>query len=569
MAKSLRNLGTPLDEEGNEAIKEPVRTVLKEVVAPEFEASRLHNGQLEFLSIVQNVLDPELRARLWPRYSEDHFAADVSNAIYKRLQMLAAGGWDWPKLATLATDPALPPAAQVQLASVVSKFERTGAATTSGHITLANGSTVEIRSSTDFETLVFDVLEAYRITRQAAGAMVSSIQALADDQEFDPLKGPSLVEKVAVDILALRGREAVGDSLMHFGYGITEDDRERREQEMRKLFAADKPRFKTGFHIFDEKAGGFQPGEVILLGANTGAGKSALQLSFMKNMARTGTSVAMLQLELTLGQVNERLASNLGRIDSELVRTGRLTDKDHETIRQAYEDFDDELRAAQSRMTFFAPSSATIQECEYVFKSFDYKVWFIDYINLINWQGIGKDQDWLKLSEIVKEFKRIAKKYGIAVVLAVQVNIDKDSGEIEIRYSKAMKEHADVVLVWHMTEDAREEGVVWLRHLKARQYEPFDFPIRIALNFCGFENYLPGSQPVIEKRKLGGNRRQRLVDDEPPKAPRVQEPQTFARKERPLVEDAELPVPSRKTALTLPDDDDNYKELDDDADRED
>src|SRR5690348_6109200 len=98
MAKTLRSLGVPLDDDDDTPVK-PSPPPLKEVVAPEFEVSRLHNGQLEFLSIVQNVLDENLRGRQWARYSEDHFAADVPNAIYKRLQMLSQSGHEWPKLA--------------------------------------------------------------------------------------------------------------------------------------------------------------------------------------------------------------------------------------------------------------------------------------------------------------------------------------------------------------------------------------------------------------------------------------------------------------------------------------
>jgi replicative DNA helicase len=305
---------------------------------------------------------------------------------------------------------------------------------------------------------------------------------------------------------------------------------------------------------------------------------TALELTLMTNMARLGYSPAMLQLELTETQISERLASNLGNIDSEIIRSGNINEKYQKRIIEASEEFHEELKVAKSRLTFFTPSSATIQECEYAFKTFKYDVWFIDYINLLKWEGGGKErsgEDWTRLSDIVKEFKRLAKKHGVAVVLAVQVNIDKDSGDIEIRYAKAMKEHADVVLVWNLDSNARKDGVVWLRHLKARQYEGFDFPIRVALNYCRFESVNMSQMPKVEERRLGSKGKIRREREEP------KDDDVFQRKTKALPDTpsaTKVPVApeqdedvlelvakaNKRAAIPLDDEEERYKELDDD-----
>jgi hypothetical protein len=305
---------------------------------------------------------------------------------------------------------------------------------------------------------------------------------------------------------------------------------------------------------------------------------TALELTLMTNMARLGYSPAMLQLELTETQISERLASNLGNVNSEIIRSGNINEKYQKIIIDAAEEFNEELKIAKSRLTFFTPSSATIQECEYAFKTFKYDVWFIDYINLLKWEGGGKErsgEDWTRLSDIVKEFKRLAKKYGVAVVLAVQVNIDKDSGDIEIRYAKAMKEHADVVLVWNLDSNARKDGVVWLRHLKARQYEGFDFPIRVALQYCRFESVNMAQMPKVEERKLGSKGKIRREREE------TQEAEVFQRKTKALPDApsaTKVPVApehdedvmelmakaNKRAAIPLDDEEERYKELDDD-----
>lgn len=565
MPKMLKDIGVSDDDDEVRSVKNDdedeqpkKRKPIVEVVAPEYEASRLHSGQLEFLTLVRVIVDPELQARLWPRLTEDHFAAETSRSLWSRLHTLQILGRDWPKLATVAIDPALPKAAQSQLLTFVAKAEAGKLAT---EIDIGNGQKVPVSSASDFEGHVFDILDAYRITRKSMEQIVDVTNKLADEDSFDPLQAPEMFERVATEILNFRGRESVSDSIIHYGVGTTVEDDERRRAEVKKILSTDRLRYKTGLHTYDEKVGGFQPGEVVLLGANSGGGKSSMSLTLMHNMARMGYSVAMLQLELTKSQLNERLSSNLANINSEEVRTGKLTDKQKRAITAANDEFHDECRSAKSRFTVFAPSAATIQECEYVFKTFKYHVWFIDYINLLKWDsgGGGKErsgEDWSRLSDIVKEFKRMAKKYGVTVVLNVQVNIDKETGDISIRYAQAMREHADVVLVWNLDQEARDEGVIWLRHLKARQYEPFDFPVRVALQYCRFESVNMALQPKAEQKKLGSKKKVTTQKEEP-------EQPTFQKKEKPLVLDESIPTPSTKAPLRL-DDEDPYADIDGD-----
>jgi hypothetical protein len=110
-----------------------------------------------------------------------------------------------------------------------------------------------------------------------------------------------------------------------------------------------------------------------------------------------------------------------------------------------------------------------------------------------------------------------------------------------------------------------------MRHLKARQYEPFDFPVRVALNHCRFESVNMALQPKVEERKLGSKKKIRKDEDTEPT-----EDKTFQKKAKPLVAEpvkrtassdddddsvAEMIAQSRrKTPIVV---DDNYQDLDD------
>jgi len=562
-AKKAKAKKPPASESPSPSGSDEPKKPLKDVAAPEFEVSRLHNGQLEFVLLVRLVMDPELQGRLWPRLVEDHFAADTTRAIFKRLQTLHHAGREWPKLATLAMDPALPVAAQAQLKTVLARADK-GKPLTHGTLKINSETEVPLETIGDFEGHVFDLLDAYRISRLGLEQMVEVVQSIADNEEFDPLLGPEMVERAATEVLAIRGQESISDVIMHFGHGTTEEDAAKRRSELRRMMQRDKPRFKTGIEALDKRSGGFQGGEVVLLGANTGGGKTAAALTMGINMARMGTSSAMCQLELSMEQMTERQSAHLASVNSEVIRSGTIPAKDQQKIKEAWDEFHEECREAKSRFTIYTPSSQTVAGCEMVFKQYAYKVWFVDYVNLINLGGKDADlKGWEKLSQITKAFKAIAKKYNICIVLLVQVNIDSD-GNIDVRYAKAMKEDADIALAWNMTQEAKEEGVVWWQHIKARQYEPFDFPVRIELEYFRFSSFR--DEPSRNKKKRLGKRKVHEKDD----VDQVVETGAFQKKTKPLVVEDDRPIidaalagdmSSPKRALVL-DGDDEYSDLD-------
>jgi hypothetical protein len=44
-------------------------------------------------------------------------------------------------------------------------------------------------------------------------------------------------------VLSIRGEESIADVILHFGHGTTEEDEVKRDRELRKMFAEDRPRY--------------------------------------------------------------------------------------------------------------------------------------------------------------------------------------------------------------------------------------------------------------------------------------------------------------------------------------
>ncbi len=558
MTTALRSFGKQVEDEDWSDEGEPIT----EIIAPEFEVTKLHNGKLEFAMLMRVIIDPMIRGRLWPRLEEGHFAADATIPLFRRLRNLNASGVEWPTISTLSMDPALPSSTQAQLASTVTKVEN-GGEIIDPTVTLSNGAVVPLEDGADFEGMVFNLLESYRITRIGTQRMVEVVTEIAEAQDFDPLTAPEMIERAAAEILQLKGDEEVADVIMHFGHGLTADDALKRDLEREQVYAEQQLRYPLGIKGYDEKAGGIQPGEVMLLGATTGGGKTSAAMTFMINQARMGISTAMIQLELSLQQMSERMSASLANIDSAIIRKGKLTDDQKRQVDEAWEEFNKDLEYARSRMTIYCPSSATIQQCEMIFKQYPYKIWYVDYASLIDIEG-SDATGWEKLSQVTKKFKALAKKYKIAIVIGIQVNVDKD-GKLEVRYAKAMKEDADIVLVWQKTEEAWAEGIVWWQHLKARQYEPFDFPVKLALQHYRFESFR--DQPSRSIQRFLGKKNLHKKDgiEEAHDAAAEVDP-TFKKKEQVLVVDQDLDLDDAVSSV-VPQAlfaDDDFEEFDDD-----
>ena len=81
----------------------------------------------------------------------------------------------------------------------------------------------------------------------------------------------------------------------------------------------------SGLIDLDDITSGFHPGELIIVAGRPGMGKTALALSMGRNAAvMEKTVVGMFSLEMANHQLAMRLLCAEGRVDSHLVRTGKL-----------------------------------------------------------------------------------------------------------------------------------------------------------------------------------------------------------------------------------------------------
>src|ERR1700722_15955426 len=91
----------------------------------------------------------------------------------------------------------------------------------------------------------------------------------------------------------------------------------------------------SGFKDLDEKTGGFQPGNLVVIAARPSMGKSALVANMAENAVLAGHAVALFSLEMSESELAQRFVASQSRIKGEDLRRGKVPGKQWPKILEA------------------------------------------------------------------------------------------------------------------------------------------------------------------------------------------------------------------------------------------
>lgn len=212
----------------------------------------------------------------------------------------------------------------------------------------------------------------------------------------------------------------------------------------------------TGFTELDDLIGPLDPQTLVLLGAASGMGKTALAVSMASNPCREGKEILYVTLEVQAEQVVRRQLACEGRVDSRAIarRTGLMDD---ELIR-----FMQGMQASAGWMKRFhildAPSATVplvarrIRRLQRTGQAPSVVV--IDYGQLLRATKKHANREQA-VAEVADDVLEMTKEYGIATVVALQLNReyvkrpDKRPRLSDLRESSRFEHHSHVGLLLH------------------------------------------------------------------------------------------------------------------------
>ena len=228
---------------------------------------------------------------------------------------------------------------------------------------------------------------------------------------------------------------------------------------LQKISGPDADKYKgipTGFRLLDTVLTGLGRGDLIILAARPGMGKTSFALNIATRVAmQQKVPVAIFSLEMTKEQLTNRILSAEAGIDSQAFRTGRLNNSD-------WNDFANATSLLYNVPIYMDDSSgisvpeikAKIRQINQDPKRDKIGLVIIDYLQLM--QSAKRTESRVQeISDITRNLKIMAKELNVPVIALSQLSraAEKTAGRSDhrpqlsdLRDSGSIEQDADVVL---------------------------------------------------------------------------------------------------------------------------
>ncbi len=205
----------------------------------------------------------------------------------------------------------------------------------------------------------------------------------------------------------------------------------------------------TGLLDLDDLTSGFHPGELIILAGRPGMGKTALALTIARNASiEYGFPVGLFSIEMADYQLAMRILCAEAKLDSHLVRTGKLPKEQWQRL---------SLQTGRlSNAKIFIDDSPVLTMMDIRAKArrakaeHDIQMLIVDYLQLI--KGHRAENRQQEITEISRGLKALAKEINVPVIAlsqlsrAVEGRTDHKPQLSDLRESGSLEQDADVVL---------------------------------------------------------------------------------------------------------------------------
>lgn len=259
---------------------------------------------------------------------------------------------------------------------------------------------------------------------------------------------------------------------------------------------------RTGYYDFDSMTRGLQKKQVIIVAGRPGCGKSAFSLNMALNAAiNEHKSIAFFSLEMGAEEIMKRMFGVVGKIDGDVLKTGKLKNTDWKKWNEAMSEL--------SKAKFYIDDSGglTVSEirrkCRKLKNSDDgLDMIVIDYLQLLSSSAKYSGQRVQEVSEISRDIKKLAMELDIPVIALAQLSrsVEQRKGDdskpklSDLRESGSIEQDADIVLFLHSEAYGKYDGnvnrKVELLVAKHRAGQTGSVDLLFKMNTGSFDNLL-------------------------------------------------------------------------------
>jgi replicative DNA helicase len=209
----------------------------------------------------------------------------------------------------------------------------------------------------------------------------------------------------------------------------------------------------TGYHGLDDLTGGMRPGQLIIVAARPGLGKSCFSLCVAENcMANHDSRVLIVSLEMSRLEVAERLLAARGHIPLHHLTNNQMSRSERQTLVET------SSAVGEMKLVIDDSSERTVTEiaalCRRMKRRGGLDLVIVDYLTLVRADN-ERDQREEQVAKIARRMKTLARELNAPVVALAQLNrevakaADNRPQLHHLRSSGAIEQDADQVWMLH------------------------------------------------------------------------------------------------------------------------
>lgn len=216
-----------------------------------------------------------------------------------------------------------------------------------------------------------------------------------------------------------------------------------------RLHSGNKPVLLSGFPSADERGFVFAPGELTVLAARTGMGKTTLATQVGMHHALQGRAVLMASLEMRTTEVAGRLLAASSGNNYQTIRMGMI---DEICIQQMRAEAD---RQSQTPFWLWSPGRVKVGQIHAMASmrkaASNIELLIVDLLQCVKWDQ-SKDEEHHAYGKVTKGLRDIAQQLQIPVMLIAQLSRGAEGERPTLKHLKgsgAIEEDADIVALLH------------------------------------------------------------------------------------------------------------------------
>ena len=223
---------------------------------------------------------------------------------------------------------------------------------------------------------------------------------------------------------------------------------------------------RTGFPWLDDITSGLQVGDLIVLAARPGVGKTSMAINIIEyaltHMEQTKAPTIMFSMEMSSTQVVQRFLSSLSSIHLNVMRNGKLSSSDWDKLQNA-------AKRIQGMQHLYIDTRGVldvgmvrhrVRRVKNLHKNSPALI-VVDYLQLMGAAssiGAREENRNQEISRITRSLKGIAKEFECPVLLLSQLSRQGQQAKrkpalIDLRDSGAIEQDADIVLFLHQKDE--------------------------------------------------------------------------------------------------------------------